>query len=110
MSYLEDSFALWARSLNLPRHEREYRFAPPRRFRFDFAWPSLLFAVEIEGVTYEGGRHQTIKGFIADCEKYELAMMQGWTVYRIPGQWVATKTRHIWREQTGENLKRILCS
>jgi hypothetical protein len=68
--------------LELEPPEREYRFAPPRRWRFDFAWPVRKLAVEVEGITYEGGRHQRIDGFEKDCEKYEAALLDGWRVYR----------------------------
>ena len=93
-SYLEASFALWLRQTGLhapiPDPETEYRFAPPRRWRLDFAWPQWLVAVEIEGLTPTGGRHQRVGGFLADAEKYEAALHLGWAVYRVPGQWVAT--------------------
>ena len=46
-----------------------------------------------------GGRHQRLAGFLKDAEKYEAAMCLGWRVYRVPGPWVATRKRHIWREQ-----------
>ena len=62
---------------------REYKFDKSRNWRFDFAWPPLHFAVEVEGLTHEGGRHQRIDGFEKDLEKYQAAMMQGWTVYRV---------------------------
>ena len=59
---------------------REYRFHPTRKWRFDFASPSLKVAVEIEG----RGRHQSIAGFRGDCEKYNAATTMGWRVYRFP--------------------------
>ena len=63
---------------------REYTFDNSgRKWRFDFAWPSLMFAVEVEGLTHDGGRHQRIQGFENDLEKYQAAMLQGWTVYRV---------------------------
>lgn len=113
MSYLEDSFALWVRQADLPAPQREFRFYPPRRWRFDFAWPDNLVAVEIEGVVYdEGGRHQRVAGFLADAEKYEAAVRLGWLVYRVPGPWIAEgrgkRARDIWRPQVMDTLRELL--
>ena len=100
-SYLEGAFELWLREHpEIPACVREHRFAPPRRWRFDFAWPDHLFAVEIEGMgRADGGlaAHRTRAGFLKDAEKYERAMILGWRVYRVPGPWVATPSRLIWR-------------
>jgi hypothetical protein len=68
--------------LGITTPETEYRFAPPRRWRFDLAWPALHFAVEIDGGGYVQGRHSRGQGIEKDCEKYEAAMLDGWTVYR----------------------------
>jgi len=62
---------------------REYRFAPPRRFRFDFAWPVQRVAVELEGGIWSRGRHVRGKGYETDCEKYNLAAKRGWRVFRF---------------------------
>lgn len=59
---------------------REYQFHPTRRWRFDFASPSLMVAVEIEG----RGRHQTVAGVRSDCDKYNTAAAMGWRVFRFP--------------------------
>jgi len=66
------------------RPVEEHRFDTTRKWRFDFAWPDQLLAVEVEGITYgdKGGRHQRGAGFEKDLEKYEAAQLQGWTVYR----------------------------
>jgi len=62
---------------------REYRFDASRRWRFDFAWPAKLVAVEVEGIVYEGkGRHQTAEGYAGDCAKYNAATMLGWRILR----------------------------
>ena len=53
---------------------REHRFDLTRKWRFDFAWPLHMVAVEIEGGLYKGGRRQTLIGFLADAEKYERAL------------------------------------
>jgi very-short-patch-repair endonuclease len=62
--------------------ERQYRFSHSRRWKFDFAWPSIMLAVEVEGGVYSGGRHVTGTGYTADCEKYNAAALRGWTVLR----------------------------
>lgn len=82
-SPLEAKFALLWRALRGPPLEREHRFAPPRRWRFDFAHPASRVAVEVEGGVWRRGRHNRPKGFIADCEKYSAAALAGWTVVRL---------------------------
>ena len=62
--------------------EPEYRFAPPRRFRFDMALPEHKIAVEYEGLMSVKSRHTTITGYTNDCEKYNLAQKLGWRVLR----------------------------
>lgn len=62
----------------------QHKFHPSRRWRFDFAWPSLMVAVEIEGGIFVAGRHVRPSGFIKDCEKYNAAAANGWLVLRFP--------------------------
>jgi very-short-patch-repair endonuclease len=62
---------------------REHRFDPSRRWRFDFAWPAHMLAVEIEGGVWSGGRHTRGAGFVGDCEKYNTATLAGWRVLRF---------------------------
>lgn len=63
--------------------EREFRFAPPRRWRFDVAFPLRRIAVEIEGGIWTGGRHTRGSGFQADMQKYNEAALLGWRVLRV---------------------------
>lgn len=67
---------------------REHRFHPTREWRFDFAWPGRKVAVECEGITHEGGRHQRLAGFEQDCEKYNAAAVEGWLVLRFTARMV----------------------
>lgn len=81
---LADAFcALWDRIGDGTRYEREYRFAPPRRWRFDVAFVRAKVAVELEGGVWSRGRHTRPKGYRADCEKYNAAQLLGWKVLRF---------------------------
>ena len=83
-STLESTFDYLLRVLapDLPEPETEYRFAPPRKWRFDFAWPIERVAVELDGGVYSGGRHTRGSGFVKDCEKLNAATVRGWRVLR----------------------------
>ena len=64
--------------------DTEHYFAKPRQWRFDFAWPSVKLAVEIEGGTWlTKSRHTSGTGFAKDCEKYNEAALLGWRVLRF---------------------------
>ncbi len=60
----------------------EHRFSE-RRFRFDFAIPSKMIAVEYEGLMSEKSGHTTETGYTKDTDKYNLATKLGWQVYRF---------------------------
>lgn len=70
----------------LPKPVPEYRFAPPRRWRFDLAWPGVKVAVEQEGGLWISGRHNRAPGMIKDMEKYNTAALLGWRVFRFTPQ------------------------
>ena len=67
---------------------REYRFSPDRKFRFDFAIPERMIAIEVEGGIWSGGRHTTPQGFQRDIIKYNLAVCSGWKVLRFTSDMV----------------------
>lgn len=99
----EATFAFQCRALKLPAPIPEYRFDQTRKWRFDFAWPDMLIAVEIEGglfgtskkkrmlpgvvdqsmQTQQGGRHTRGAGYQADLDKYNAATLANWAVYRF---------------------------
>lgn len=70
----------WAR---VPLPTTEYRFDPTRRWRFDFAWPPIKVACEVEGGTFVTGRHSRGRGYESDVEKYSEAAIAGWLVVRV---------------------------
>ncbi len=61
---------------------REHRFCP-RMFRFDFAWPERMLAVEIDGGIWIRGRHGRGGGAESDMDKLNLAQVLGWKVLRF---------------------------
>jgi very-short-patch-repair endonuclease len=84
----EELLALQIAAAGLPAPEREHRFHPTRRWRFDFAWPDRLVAVEVEGGIWRGGRHTRGTGYCRDVEKYNAAALAGWTVLRVTPEMV----------------------
>ena len=87
-SALEAEFAFHLKAAKVKKADREYVFARPRRWRFDFAWPDEMVAAEVEGGIYTRGRHVRPQGFISDCEKYNAACMpdesgRSWCVLRF---------------------------
>lgn len=82
-SSLEAAVLSLIRRARFPEPIQEFKFHPTRKWRFDFAWPDWFVACEAEGGIWRGGRHQTARGYTADCEKYSEAAILGWTVVRV---------------------------
>lgn len=60
----------------------ERKFDEKRNWRFDFAIPHLMIAIEIEGGVHTGGRHTRGVGYTKDMEKYNRAIELGWLLLR----------------------------
>tara|TARA_R110002020_G_scaffold28797_3_gene91387 strand:+ start:770 stop:1126 length:357 start_codon:yes stop_codon:yes gene_type:complete len=65
------------------QYVREFKFHPKRKWRFDFAFPEAMVAVEADGGEYcqNGGRHSSS----SDYEKINQATILGWRVLRYRG-------------------------
>jgi very-short-patch-repair endonuclease len=83
-------FLLVLRSLGIPMPVQELRFHATRRWRFDYAWPEYMLAVEVEGGVWTGGRHIQPKGFLKDMEKYNAAASAGWQLLRFTPKELST--------------------
>lgn len=77
-----DAFTLLCKSELGMECVKEHKFHPVRKWRFDYAIPAALVALEVEGGVWTGGRHINPKGFLNDMEKYNTATLMGWSVYR----------------------------
>lgn len=94
-----------AYGIRSPELVEEHQFHEERRFRFDFAIPTLRIGIEVEGgvdanpsdrIDAAGGmlfkregkksRHTTSEGYERDCVKYNLAQINGWWVLRFTPQ------------------------
>jgi very-short-patch-repair endonuclease len=65
----------------------QHQFHETRKWQFDFAWPAVKLAVEVEGGTRSGrSRHSKGQGFEDDTEKYNMAARMGWTLFRFTAQ------------------------
>lgn len=73
---IEDMF----RVMCLPRPTREFQFAPPNGWKFDWCWLTQNPRIALE---YEG--HQSHRGsrYESDCLKYSEASIRGYTLLRF---------------------------
>lgn len=93
----------------------QHRFHPVRQWRFDFSFPDVKLAVEIEGGLYakpkdsagDSGRGDHTRGarIEADMEKYAEAMAMGWVVLRVSPRQVKSGQAIAWIERIIEARK-----
>ena len=76
---------------------KEHKFHPDRKWRFDRAWPAKVggIAVEVDGGVHAGGRHTRGRGFEADLEKLNAAVLLGWTVFRFTPQMIQERPGYV---------------
>jgi hypothetical protein len=64
---------------DLPAPQRDFKFHPTRKWKFDFAWPEQRVAVELHGGGGRG-RHCRLTGLSSDCQKRNEAQQLGYVV------------------------------
>ncbi len=83
----ETELALQCEGIGLLKPEREYVYAPPRKFRADLAWPSHKILVECQGGVYSHQAHGSISGILKDNERLNIATLAGFRLLRfVPDQ------------------------
>lgn len=85
------TFSIWG-VYGIEEPEKEYRFHPVRKWRFDYAWVDRRISVEIEGGIWSRGRHTRGGGFMGDLEKYNEATRLLWRIYRFTPQQLSKGT------------------
>jgi very-short-patch-repair endonuclease len=99
VSELEDRLAFQLKAVRVPAPVREFRFAPPRRYRFDFAWPDRKVACEVQGAVWSQGRHTRGGGAESDAEKLSLAAVAGWRVLLVTRKHIESGEAVTWIEK-----------
>jgi hypothetical protein len=69
-------------AVGLPLPEYEFAFHATRDWRFDYAWPAQMVALEVDGGIWTGGRHTRGAGWLKDTEKLNTAASMGWRLLR----------------------------
>ena len=100
MSKLEEEMLRLINEASLPAPVQEYKAIEGRRFRWDFAWPDARILLEVQGGTWMArGGHNSGSGVSRDCEKANLANLDGWNCLAVTRdhiksgeaiQWVTT--------------------
>jgi very-short-patch-repair endonuclease len=80
--YIKAILWMFKRDGMIPGYVEELQFHDVRKFRFDWAIPSMKIAIEYEGIFSKKSGHTTVGGYTKDCDKYNLATLEGWKVLR----------------------------
>ena len=92
----------------------EYPFHPTRKWRFDYAFPSVKIAIEVDGGlfnAYQGlhaGRHSGGMGQLADMEKMNAAAELDWLVFHYTPQDFLNNTLQLERAISMRKSKKNL--
>lgn len=75
----------------IPQPVPEYKFCETRRWRFDYAWPASLVALEVQGGIWGGGRHTQGPALLKEWEKLNTAAVMGWRILYCQPKDLCTK-------------------
>ena len=85
-----------AQLAGFPDPVTELLFHPKRKWRFDYAWPTRMIALEVHGGIHSGGRHTRGRGFVEDRTKMNEAALLGWTVLEVTPEHIKTSQLRAW--------------
>jgi very-short-patch-repair endonuclease len=85
MSRMEETFAMHLQAYKISHlFEREHRFHPERKWRFDFACKTHKVAIELQGGIFgKKSGHNTGVGIRRDMQKNNEAQRLGWRVFHF---------------------------
>jgi hypothetical protein len=91
-------FRLLCKASGLPMPVTEYVFAPPRKWRWDYAWPEEKIALEVDGGIFTHGAHVRGARILLTHEKLNAAACLNWRIlYRVPRNLCTDETITILR-------------
>ena len=85
-----------AQLVGFPAPATELLFHPKRKWRFDYAWPTRMIALEVHGGIHSGGRHTRGRGFVEDRAKMNEATLLGWTVLEVTPEHIKSGQLRAW--------------
>ncbi len=85
-----------AQLVGFPDPTTELMFHPKRKWRFDYAWPTRMIALEVHGGIHSGGRHTRGRGFVEDRAKMNEATLLGWTVLEVTPEHIKSGQLRAW--------------
>ncbi len=91
-------FGLWLDSLDFEREVPFRGISGKRRWRFDYARPELMLAVEYDGIMSYGPSHTSISGIMRDAEKSTDAAICGWMLLRVNAKTIGSGVAQRWVE------------
>ena len=95
-------FPAVCRAAGLPEPVPELCFAAPRRWRFDWAWPELKLALEVQGGLFVNGRHSRGAALLKEHEKLNAAAVAGWRILYCTPATLLTEGPELVRRCLGE--------
>lgn len=111
-SELEEALAFQLRAIghDVGAFDRQFRFAPPRKWLSDFAWPAQMLLVEVDGGGWVYGRHNRPQGMEKDFEKHNAAVEAGFRVLRYTGAQIDSGEALAQIERVLDSRPRLQCS
>ncbi len=83
LEWLDLNLTYWCNQNKLTL-EKEYRFDPERKWRFDYCIPAHRIGIEFEGGIYlKTSGHNTAKHYTKDTDKYNRATVLGYRIIRV---------------------------
>jgi very-short-patch-repair endonuclease len=73
---------------SLPQLETQFRPLYSRRFRIDFAYPSVRLGIEVDGAIWSRGAHIRPAGRESDMLRDAVLSLNGWTILRFSSKHV----------------------